>query len=232
MFICFQKRAKQLSLKLVSKSLKKGVLFLCANGKVMYKKITEKEDGFILNEAFIFEENYIFCFINHRELFVGQKGEVKQKEKIIDYFKNQYEKICNEKKQPVENFDKNYVVDNIVCKLFSSYSLLFFEQTEKQLSSLFALCERAKVVESIIPNSKFIKCGEEGESSYVGVVYKNNIPYAIGIGFDYNVNQFIKEGSYQFVYDKKSNGEIEKEGKSFFFSFRRVSDADIIFLPL
>ena len=229
-FVVIHKRAEELFACIEQSKFEGGLLYICSSKGVIGYEVKEKDKAFKLPSDFSFESSYYVKFITRNDSLTGKRGiglDIKQIEERID---GCYKEMIRKQKQTLALCeDKNILVDQIVYKMFGSCSTAFFESTEKQLFTLFSNCKRASEIEKIIPCSKFVKSGTKGDEAYVGIVYKNNLPYAIGIGFamDSQALELVHENSYQLFYAKEKG--LEKN-KTYFMSFRKASDGDLVWI--
>ena len=227
LFIEVFKQSDRCVLKLNLFKEKQGWLFVYLEKNCLCVDL-KKAREFIFNADFFNQNEYLFVIRSLNKMYVGERGKVSAKEKKIEGINKKYNELL-EKKKEQEKVDKNQIVDDIVQKMFSDQSFMFFEQTKKQLNSLFSTSKRAKELEEKIAFSKFAKSYSGGETHYAGVVYKNNQVYAIGVGQKENLDdlKLVSGNSYQF-FDSMSQGKNEDYGV--FMMFRRASDGDVVFL--
>ncbi len=226
MFVSIKKRADKLLLEVIQKRFIKGTLFLYSKGKYIAFSVDKNKIEVYLSDDFKYYNDYFICFSGENVKYVGGRGDVGDVKLIM----NNFEKIgkTERKNNLIEgiNQDRNKVTDEIMHKMFGFLPVGFYELARKQLYDLFSSCKRAVELESLIPYSKFIEVGMAEDKTFVGVVYKNNLPFAIAIGFNaqINKNNLIHENSYQYFY---KNG---RELKGYFLSFRRASDGDVVWI--
>ncbi len=221
MYVSIEKRADQLRVRLFQSQFTKGVLFIHSAGKNALIRITGPHDEFLLKSGFEFDKTYFVQFVSGEKSYVGSRGEVKDREKIVATFRAKYDEIRKRDKELLSP-DKNLATDEIIVKMFGHQSTFFFDQTKRQLTSLFMSSKRAGVLENIIPYSKFC-IASEAEQAYLGVVYQKGKAYAVGIGYcDRGMDKLKNQASYQYFYDKKG------EGPGYFLTFRRASDGDVV----
>ena len=61
--------------------------------------------------------------------------------------------------------------------------LNYFNKHKENLIKLFSSCPREKVLESLFTNSKWVYFKLNGKNAVVGIVYENNRPSLIGLGY-------------------------------------------------
>lgn len=230
LFVVFNKRAGDVVIKVEQGVFKKGWLYVFSDNKISSVEIVRMGQESVLHKEFKFESDYYLAYFTNDKFFVGCKGNIKNKEKVLIKFKEmQNEKIKAYKNTDVL-LDKNHIVDLLIKKMFGRVNICFFEQTKNQLFCIFKNSSRYEELEKIIPFSKFIKTGMDGDESYIGIVYKNNIPYALGIGRKVDDEHYPIDGNeYQFFYNKADVG-AGKVKNGYLLCFRRASDGDNIII--
>lgn len=225
-FIEIEKRAEKCILKVNLYKHKQGWLFIYLKEKCLVFDLSKHKE-FIFNDEFFNQNEYLFCIKNKTATLFGLLGKIEDIETKLQRIDAKFLKLEKEKEQ-LYSQDKNLIVDNIMLKMFGFCSTLFFEQTKKQLSCLFAHSEREKLLESQVAFSKFVKTENEGDVCYAGIVYKNNSAYAVGVGHKENFDDLtLKSGnSYQFF----ALNDSEKQDGGVFMTFRRASDGDLCFV--
>lgn len=222
MYVSVEKRSDKLCVRLFQSSFLPGVLFVHSAGKNALMKICSSKDEFLLKSGFDFYQSFFVEFISGDKIFIGSKGEVENKPRLMATFMDKYKQVLDHD-QKLLCPDKNLATDEIMKKMFGNSSTFFFDQTKRQLNSLFMSRSRASHLESIIPSSRFCVAKSSGDEAYAGVVYKQGRAYAVGIGFlESSFDRLTSEASYQYFYDKN------QKDKGYFLSFRRASDGDIV----
>lgn len=225
-FIEIDKRAEKCFIKVNLYKHKNGWLFAFLKEKCFIFDLSKRKE-FIFNDDFFDQNEYLFCIKNNNFTLYGLFGNVSDCDEKIKKINDKFFKL-EKQKEELYSQDKNLIVDNIMLKMFGFCSTLFFEQTKKQLSGLFASSKREKILEEKIAFSKFVKTETQSDVCYAGVVYKNNFAYAVGVGHKESFDDLsLKSGnSYQFFSlcdDENINGGI-------FMTFRRASDGDLCFV--
>ena len=197
-----------------------GVLFVYFNKKCIQVSFSGNFT-FNFNEEFSQQNDYLFYLCYGENRCVGQVGNIGDKKKVLAAIERQYQKIRNVTQLNGE-IDKNEIVDNIIYKVFSRTSDLYFQLSKNQLAQLFATFKRCDDLENMIKFSKFIQSSDDYDKSYVGIVYKKNTPYAIAVGFCCDKFHFIADGRFKFLPFEDN----QEEG--IYLSFRRASDGDLI----
>ena len=229
MFIELCKKSSGVTLCIKSTKEIFGQLFVWANKRVIKKEV-QSNKLLILPSWVGFEDDFVFVFFTNKERLVGSSNSKKDYSVIINHISKLYQAQKEEQSQEIF-YDKEEVVSNIIKKVFGFRCLSFFEQTKNQLGNLFSCLDRAVSIEKIIPYSKFVYSGEEGDRSYIGIVYKNNLPFVIGVGFDMEEsNHLVNDVSYQLFYNDKSQQLLAKNQQIVCFTFRSCFDGENIWL--
>ncbi len=210
-FVELKKRSDELILKFYQKEKSDGILFVYANKKFMLMRIATCLCEFRLENSF--EDDFVFCYKTGSQTFSGMKGEVSGEKEIMQTFEEKYRKLQTENKDD----DLNALTDNIMQTLFLRQENSFFEHTKKELFGLFSSCKRADELEKIIPFSRFVELQDDG--AFAGIVYRNKVPFAIGVGFK-DANSLVNHGLYQYFFSKNAGDN------GYFLSFRRATDGD------
>jgi len=228
-FIEVKKESDKVKLKLNLFKSKKGFLFIYLQDKC-YLLNLESGHEFIFNDEFYNQNEYLFCIKYGLKTLYGESGNVTQKQEKLKKIDLKYSKVLDELKQDAK-LDKNKLVDDIVKKMFGKTGTLFYDQTKKQLQTIFSSSKRAKFLEEEIPMSKFVVSEMGSDAHFAGIVYRDNSPYAIAVGhkesFD---NLALKSGdSYQF-YKIPQNKRTGGDAAGVFLTFRRASDSDVVYI--
>ena len=226
-FVTITKRAEKIYILLSLKIVKTGVLFVFSSDKIFFVTNINVNQEVLLKDNFNFEDDYFIAFYGEEDKLFSKNLLDASYCAIMEKFENLFNEIClRRREEQAKQQDRNFIVDSITSKMFGFLPLGFYSLSKNQLYSLFSTQNRAENIEKIIPCSRFIKSGEGNDEIYAGVVYKNNVPYAVAIGFKSGskINKPVHESSYQYFYQK----ENEKEG--YFLSFRRASDGDIVWI--
>jgi len=225
-FIEIDKRAEKCFLKVNLYKHKQGWLFVYLKEKCLVFDLSKRKE-FIFNDEFFNQNEYLFCVKNSNASLFGLMGDVKDIEDKIRKIDTKFKKLEYEKEQ-LYSQDKNLIVDNIMLKMFGFCPSLFFDQTKKQLSCLFAHSEREKFLESQVAFSKFVKTENDSDVCYAGIVYKNNNAYAVGVGHKENFDDLTLQSGNSYQFFALENGE--KQSGGVFMTFRRASDGDLCFV--
>ncbi len=182
-----------------------------------------------LNDKFNFKNDYFICYFDLKYKYYGKRSKQLFSEQIYKKFDELCDKYLAEKEiEKALETDRNFVCDKIIYKMFGAFPSLYFENTKNQLYQLFAVCDRAPEIENIIKCSKFIKTGTKNHTTFFGIVYKNNLPFAIAMGQSVdNLNVLKTESNYQLFYD---NNQSQQSNQMYLISFRRASDGDEIWI--
>lgn len=211
---------------LLTKVYKETYLFVFNQKECHYFYTGDKID-LNFDEHFNFYDDYLFCLNIKGVWLFGRKGKIVFDEILFEQIVQKYIEVkeLNRNKQRLI-FDKNFVVDGIINKVFNEKSYLFLEQTKSHLENLFSTGQRESELEKIVPCSKFIKLVD---NNYAGIIYKKNLPNLIAMGFcDKQLNEEIDENKFQCIY--KSGEEENELVNGYFLSFRRVGDAEQVFI--
>lgn len=232
MFVTLKKTPKGSIISLNTPKNFSGTMFLSFNNKVMKAEFPKSHNAWELPKEFVFDcKIIIVCFVKN-EVFVGASENVSDCDYIVDKIQTIYNANNKLKIKSQENlYNKELVIENIIYKLFNQRSMPYFELVKDKLDNLFLYFERDKVVEKSIPFSKFVRIEDGEENYYVGIIYKNNLPFAIGIGVDNLTDkQMREEVCYQLFCN---NEKSQKEGNSqdfVCFTFRSCFDGENIWL--
>lgn len=221
MLAWIEKRDKALRLVLSQQVGQRGTLFAFCGGKYLYASICARVSSIPL-DGFEFGADYFLAFYPDdpsQSVLVGEKGRF-PRAKLLEKFSL---KLANLKSGAAEP-ELNLVVDNMMKKMFGFLPTAFFDQTKPQLVGLFSSARRAKELEDIFPSSKFIFAPSGGEDAFVGIIYRDKVPYALGIGYRADEHIPLHEGAFQFVFDKQ---DVKK---GYFLLFKRVADGDNVII--
>ncbi len=78
---------------------------------------------------------------------------------------------------------KNVYSKDLFGKPLFKTQLNYFNKYKANLVKLFSTCPREKVLESLFNNSKWVYFKFNGRNAVVGIVYENNRPSLIGLGY-------------------------------------------------
>lgn len=232
LFVGFNKRADKIYIKIEPDLKEEGYLFLYSQNIYSYFNFKKGELEFVLNDRFDFESSYfLLCEIKDNS-YIGKRGSFENDFKIIQNFKKIKKQIetKNNINQELKT-DIHNTVDIMMNKMFGYTSLAYFECSMVYLTNLFNHYERETELEKIIPYSKFVRVGNKGDEFYVGIVYKDNKPYAIGIGGIGEMKDDLTDiCKCQYFY---RNDKVEEKNAGFYLlTFRKVSDGDIVWINL
>lgn len=223
-FVEMKKEAEKVKLCVSLFKEKQGWLFVYLKVKCFCLDLSKKRE-FIFHDDFFNENEYFFVLKNNQKTLFGKIGTISnmqtKNEKIITKFQE-----LSKQKKYLSSFDKNLIVSSIVLKMFQKEENMFFDQTKRQVQTIFMMNKRYKPLENKIPSSKFVKIGEGDDCGFAGIVYKNNIAFAITIGFKGEIENISLENESAFQFfacEKQPNCGI-------FLQLRRATDADICFV--
>lgn len=88
----------------------------------------------------------------------------------------------------LDNNKKPRKIKDIILKpLYRKVELHYFKQIEKSLCELFANCARERVLECMFSNSKWVRAETPNGIMVIGIIYSNNRPIKIGIGYPIDI---------------------------------------------
>lgn len=202
---------------------KSGWIFVCLKNKCFCFDLSKRRE-FIFDDDFFCENEYFFVIINSEKSLFGKIGNPDNIDEKYEKIKRKYESI-KKQNEYLSSYDKNFITHSLVLKMFGAEESIFFEQTKRQMQTLFMMNKRFKPLESRIPFSKFVKVGDGEEFGVAGVVYKNNKAFAIAVGFQSQIENYdFDQSSLQFFDCKTINSG------GIFLSCRSATDAEICFV--
>ena len=152
-------------------------------------------EGFAVNNIRVcdnFSPEKICILLYKNKKCVGISGNVSTILRFLKQGKNfqnhsvNFQNWLNSTKKP--DFVKVLKLKNVYSKdlfdkpLFKS-GLNYFNKHKNNLVKLFSTCPREKVLESLFNNSKWVYFKLNGRNTVVGIVYENNRPSLIGLGY-------------------------------------------------
>lgn len=201
-----------------------GWFFVFVQNKCYFLDLSKTND-FIFDDDFFNKNDYLFVIRTKRVCLYGKIGEVSSFENKLSKIEIKFKELCSREKWR-ESCDKNLIVEKIVSKMFGASENLFFEQLQSRLQNLFSANKRCVELEKKIRCSKFVELGKDGDKMFVGIVYKNNVAFAIAFGrkvcFDELVLQSDNFYSFYETENSPSNGIC--------LVCRLASDADMCFV--
>lgn len=195
---------------------------LSAKGFVQLKK--EQEDYYIIVQISNFTDDcvgYVICENDIQEIQIDS-ATIKEKLNFnlnehkfcfllpkYNYFavKNSTED-CMKYYSKITNYLKNKsnddFRDNMFEKIFNKpvYNTYFFDCIKPKIANLFSLGSPCSELNEKYTNSKWVSINAKDGIKVVGVVYKNDFAYAIGMG------TLTNDMSYDIMFLSASNGKI------------------------
>ena len=167
------------------------VLFVYSQYKEDFKTMEIFEGGILVEKFNILPENVLnfkinkqcFCAVLYGQtdfpLCAAGNYALKEKfeqdkeiEKLIDFY---LQKPTFKKRKGLK--------ETLFCPLFRTKKLRYYKNIEANLKSVLINFPRELVLENMFLNSRWAKAETNGKIIVVGVVFNNNVPQKIGVGF-------------------------------------------------
>lgn len=205
-----------------------GILIFYSNNNFVWGEIDGSKNELIFKCEDINENQFIVCFYENK-MFLGKIGDLNITKKIMFEFDKIYEKCLIERKIKNENkYDTDKIIEDISLKLFQTCNLDFFESTRNKLETVFKIGKKEKTLETQIDSSRFVSVLQGGKKMYYGIVFKNEQPLSIAVGYcDQQKKENVSsEGRKFYIIEENLNGNINE--KLISLCFRNARDGDIV----
>ncbi len=210
-FIYLEKRADKLILSIKHCDFQSGELCVYSNGHYQFFDVNSQNAIYELNDEFSYFNDYFFVFFCEN-IFSNELSWCLNENNIFNELSKHHTLKKNMLKiNQIQN--DNIVIDEIMLAMFEKNNVDFFDYNKSHFENLFLSFNRFYELEKIINNSKFVISSNKENNFVAGIIYRNNIPYAVGIGA--TCKNITLKNAQKF---ELPNGE------NIFLNFRKASD--------